>query len=36
MALFGNEVIDGSIRMREVRFEVEHGVGEKTTDEGDR
>jgi hypothetical protein len=31
MALFSNGGIGGSIRMQEVRFEVESGPGEKTT-----
>jgi hypothetical protein len=34
MALSGNGVIHGPIRMQEARFEVERGVGEATTDEG--
>ncbi|VTZ25777.1 hypothetical protein MPC4_220010 [Methylocella tundrae] len=34
MALFGNGVIGGSIRTREVHFEVESSPGEETTDEG--
>lgn len=34
MALFGNGAIGGPIRMQEMRFEVERGVGEETTDEG--